>query len=331
MFPFIFELAEKMGFSENLKDSKFQHPSGISIEVVEGEKNDHGGPLLETMEGGESDQGRTLSEPMDPMDVGESYQGGNLSEVMEGVESGLGGPSSGPTDAGGQSDQQSTPFKLRFDFLQTKGPQDSNKNKSLTVIVIPKVGGTFYEGLSNEHAQPDYRIKFAKITPWLKFKFEILGGECKITTTTETACNLVRKQLQVHEDWNLGYCHDNITIFLISEDHQNARVSPGTVVAMDVMKRTLTKTFTGSTSRANQISSQASVQVQMPMVPIGIEGQGTSDVTDKIADSHALAVTIESSNTQFAGFDVNEIGCAGSLFFNFVYPEEIVDVMARGQ
>ncbi len=28
---------------------------------------------------------------------------------------------------------------------------------------------------------------------------------------------------------------------------------------------------------------------------------------------------------------MNEIGCAGSLVFKFVYPEDIVDVMARGQ
>jgi len=276
------------------------------------------------MEGGEFDQGGTSSEPMDPMDVGESYQGGNLSEAMEGVENGLGGPSSGPTDAGGQSDQQSSLFKLCFDSLQIKGPQDLNENKSLTVIVIPKVGGTFYEGLSNEHGQPDHRIKFATIAPWLKFKFEILGGECKITTTTETACDLGGEQLQVHEDWNLGYCHDNITISLISEDHQTARVSPGIVVAMDVMRRTLTKTFTGSTSHANQVSIQASVQVQMLVVPIGIQGQGTSDVTDKIVHSRALAVTIESSNTQFAGFDVNEIRCADSFSFNFVYPGKLL-------
>jgi len=331
MFPFIFELAEKLGLSENAKDTKFQHRSGISSEAVEGEKNHQGAPLLETMEGGESDQGGTSSEPMDPVDVGESYQGGNLSEAMEGVESGQGGPSSGPMDAGGQRNQQSSPFKLRFDSLQTKGPQDSNENKSLTVIVIPKVGGTFYEGLSNEHAQPDHRIKCAAIAPWLKFKFEILGGERKITTTTETECDLGGGQLQLHEDWNLGYCQDNITISLSCEDHQAVRVSPGTVVAIDVMKRTLTETFTGSTSRANQVSSQASVQVQMPVVPIGIQAQGTLDVTDTIADSRALAITTESSNTQFAGFDVNEIGCAGSLVFNFVYPEDIVDVMARGQ
>jgi hypothetical protein len=93
MFPFVFELAEKMGISENVKDSKFQHPSGISSETMEGEKNDQGGPLLETMEGGGETNPRGISsEPMDPMDVGESSQGGNLGEFVEGVESGQGGP-----------------------------------------------------------------------------------------------------------------------------------------------------------------------------------------------------------------------------------------------
>ncbi len=329
MFPFIFELAERMGLSENAKDSNFQHPSGISSEAMEGEKNDHGGPLLETMEGGgETDQGGTSSEPMD---VGESSQGGNSGEPMEGVESGQGGPSSGPTEVGGQRDQQSSTFQLRFESLQAKGPQDSNEDKSLTVIVIPEVGGTFYEGLSNQQVQPDCRIKGAAITPWLKFKFEILGGERKITTTTQTACDLGGGQLQLHEDWNLGYYHDNITISLTCVDRQAVQVSPGTVVAMDVMKRTMTETFTGSTSRANQVSNQTSVQVQMPVVPIGIQAQGTLDVTDTITDSRALAVTIESSDTQFAGFNVNQTGHAGSLAFNFLYPEEIVHVMVRGQ
>jgi hypothetical protein len=332
MFPFIFELVEMMGLSENAKDSNFQHPSGISSEVVEGEKNDHGGPLFETMEGGgETDQGGTSSEPMDPTDVGESSQGGNSCEPMEGVESGQGGPSSGPMEVGGQRDQQSSPFQLRFESLQAKGPQDSNEDKSLTVIVIPEVGGIFYEALSNQQAQPDCRIKGAAISPWLKFKFEILGGERKITTTTETACDLGGGQLQLHEDWNLGYYHDNITISLTCEDPQAVRVSPGTVIAMDAMKRTMTDTFTGSTSRANQVSGQASVQVQMPVVPIGIQAQGTLDVTDTIADSHARAVTTESSDTQFGGFYVNQIGRAGSLTFNFVYPDEIVDVKARGR
>jgi len=326
MFPFIFELAEKMGLSENAKESNFQHPSRISSEAVEGEKNDHGGPLLETMEGGgETDQGGTSSEPMDPMEVGESSQGGNSGEPMEGVVTGQGGPSSGPTDVGGQRDQQSSDFQLRFESLQAKGPQDSNENKSLTVIVIPEVGGTFYEGL------PDCRIKGAAIAPWFKFKFEILGGERKITTTTQTRCDLGGAQLTFHEDWDLGYCHDNITISLTCEDPQAVRVSPGIVVAMDVMKRAMTETFTGSMSRANQIASQANVQVQMPVVPIGIQAQGTLEVTNTIADSHALAVTIETSNTQFSGFNVNQLECSGSLVFNFLYPEEIVDVKARGK
>ncbi|KAH8973309.1 hypothetical protein BDL97_01G039300 [Sphagnum fallax] len=332
MFPFIFELAEKMGLSKNAKDSNFQHPSGISSEAVEGEKNDHGGPLLETMEGGgETDQGGTSSEPMDLMEVGESSQGGNSGEPMEGVVSGQGGPSSGPTEVGGQRDQQSSDFQLRFESLQAKGPQDSNENKSLTVIVIPEVGGTFYEGLSNRQVQPDCRIKGAAIAPWFKFKFEILGGERKITTTTETRCDLGGAQLTLHEDWDLGYCHDNITISLTCEDPQAVRVSPGIVVAMDVMKRAMTETFTGSMSRANQLASQANVQVQMPMVPIGIQAQGTLEVTDTIADSHALAVTVETSNTQFSGFNVNQLECSGSLVFNFLYPEEIVDVKGRGK
>jgi hypothetical protein len=298
----------------------------ISSEAVEGEKNDHGDPLLETVGGGgEIDQGGTSSEPMDPMDVGESSQGSNSGERMEGVGSGQGGPSSGPTEVGGQRDQQSSDFQLCFESLQAKGPQDSNEDKSLTVIVIPEVGGTFYEGL------PDCRIKGAAIAPWLKFKFEILGGERKITTTTETRCDLGGGQLTLHEDWDLGYCHDNITISLTCGDPQAVRVSPGTVVEMDVMKRAMTETFTGSMSRANQITGQANVQIQRPVVPVGIQAQGALEVTNTIADSHALAVTVETSNAQFSGFNVIPLGCSGSLVFNFLYPEEVVDVKARGK
>jgi hypothetical protein len=335
MFPFIFELAEKMGLSENAKESNFQHPSRISSEAVEGEKNDHGGPLLETMEGGgETDQGGTSSEPMDPMEVGESSQGGNSGEPMEGVESGQGGPSSGPMEVGGQRDQQSSDFQLRFESLQAKRPQDSNENKSLTVIVIPEVGGTFYERSSDRQVHQidlDRQIRGAAIAPWFKFKFEILGGARKITTITETACDLDGAQLQLHEDWNSGYFHDNITISLTCLDPQAVRVSPGTVVAVDVMKRTMTETSTGSISCANQVSSQASVQVQIPVVPIGIQAQGTLGVTDTIADSRARAVTTESSDTQFGGFYVNQIGGACSLAFNFLYPEKIDDVIASGE
>ncbi|KAH8973335.1 hypothetical protein BDL97_01G041100 [Sphagnum fallax] len=332
MFPLIVELAEKMGLSENAKDSNFQHPSGISSEAMEGEKNDHGGPLLETMDGGETNQGGTSSEPMDSTDVGESSQGGNSGEPMEGVESGQGGPSSGPMEVGG--DQQSSDFQLRFESLQAKGPQDSNENKSLTVTVIPEAGGTFYERSSDRQVHRidlDPQIRDVAIAPWFKFKFEILGGERKITTITETACDLDGAQLQLHEDWNSGYCHDNITISLTCLDPQAVRVSPGTVVAMDVMKRSMTETYTGSTSRANQVSGQASVQVQIPVVPIGIQTQGTLGVTDTNADSRARAVTTESSDTQFGGFYVNQIGGAWSLAFNFLYPKNIDDVMTSGE
>jgi hypothetical protein len=129
----------------------------------------------------------------------------------------------------------------------------------------------------------------------------------------------------------LGYCHDNITISLICADPQAVKVSPGTGVATDVMKRTTTEKITGSTSHSNQISGQASVQVQMPVVPVGAQAQRTLNVTDTTVDSHDLAVTIESSNTQFAGFNVNDNGRPGCLIFNFVYPEEIVNVITGGK
>jgi hypothetical protein len=102
---------------------------------------------------------------MDTMDVGESSQGGNSGEPMEGVDRGQGGPSSGPTEVGGQRDQQPSPFQQRFESFQARGPQDSNENKSLTVIVISEAGGTFYEGLSKQHVQPDCRIIGAAIAP----------------------------------------------------------------------------------------------------------------------------------------------------------------------
>ncbi len=138
-------------------------------------------------------------------------------------------------------------------------------------------------------------------------------------------------QVKLREDWDLGYCHDNITISLTCENHQAVQVSLGTMVAIDVTKGATIETFTGSMSRANQIASQANVQVQMPVVPIEIQAQGTLEVTDTIAHSHALAVTVETSNTQFYGFNVSQLECVSSLVFNFLYPEEIVDVKARGK
>jgi hypothetical protein len=237
-------------------------------------------------------------------------------------------------EVGGQRDQQSSDFQLRFESLQAKGPQDSNENKSLTVTVFPEAGGTFYERSSDRQIHQidlDRQIRGATIAPWFEFKFEILGGERKITTIIKTACDLDGAQLQLHEDWNSGYYHDNITISLTCLDPQAVQVSPGTVVAMDVMKRTMTETSTGSTSRANQVSGQASVQVQIPVVPIGIQAQGTLGVTDTTVDSRARALTTESSDTQFGGFNVNQIGGKRSLAFNFLYPEKIDHVMDSGE
>ncbi len=324
------ELAEKMGLSENANDSNFQRPSSILSEAVEGEKNDHGGPLLQTMKGGgETNQGGTSNQPMDAMDVGESSQGGNSCEPMEGVENGQGGGSSGPTEIGGQRYQQSSPFKQCLESYQAKGPQDSNENKFLTVIVIPKVGGVFYEANGRDPARLDSRIEGAGIAPWLQFKFEIFG-EHKITTTTNTICDLDGGELQLHEYSNLGYYHDNIKVSLICGDRQVVQVLGGIVNAMNVTKRTMTNTCTGSTSRANQVSSQVGAQAQMPMVA-NIQAQETSGVINTIVDYRALVVTTDNSNTQFARFNVNDIGCANSLAFSFFYSGKIVDVKDRGQ
>jgi hypothetical protein len=113
---------------------------------LEGEKNDHGGPpLLETMEGGgETNQGGSSNQPMDRMDVGENSQGGNSGEPMEG------GHLSGPTEVGGQKDQQSSLDQAKGledsnENNQAKRLQDSNENKSLIMTVISEAGGVFYE------------------------------------------------------------------------------------------------------------------------------------------------------------------------------------------
>ncbi len=139
---------------------------------------------------------------------------------MEGVENGQRGGSSGPTEVGGQKDQQSSPFKQRLESYLAKGPQDSNENKSLIMIIISEVGGVFYEANGRDPARPDSRIEGARIAPWLQFKFEILGKERKITTTTNIVCDLGGGELQLHEDWNLVYCHDNIRVSLICGDCQ---------------------------------------------------------------------------------------------------------------
>jgi hypothetical protein len=85
----------------------------------------------------------------------------------------------------------------------------------------------------------------------------------------------------------------------------------------------MTETFTGSRSIANEMSGQANVQVQIPLVGVGMQAQGNLGVIDTFGDSRAIAATMESSNTQFAGFLVNPNECPGSLNFNFLYHVEI--------
>ncbi len=316
MFPLIFELAEKMGLkSENAKPSWLQHLKDVSTETMEGKVSDQGGSSNEPMDGGDHDQGATSHEP------------------MEGAVSNQGSTSSEHMELGGQVDQQSfggNPSQLLSESPSRKGPIVSEKNVSLIVIVIPECGGTFHKGLTKELAEPNGRIKNATIAPWLKFKFEKLGDIRKITTTTVTQCNLGGGQLKYHEDLDLGYYHDNITISLTCEENLAARLSSGTVTSIDPNKRSMTETLTGSRSIANQMSGQANVQVQIPLVGIGMQAQGNLGVIDTFGDSRAIAATMESSNTQFASFLVNPNECPSSLNFNFLYHVEILEEIAKG-
>jgi len=316
MFPLIFKLAEKMGLkSENAKPSWLQHLKDVSIETIEGKVSDQGGSSNEPMDGGDHDQGATSCEP------------------MEGAASNQRGTSSEHMELGGQVDQQSfggNPVQLLSESPSRKGPIVSETNKSLIVIVIPEFGGTFHKGSTNDLAEPDDRIKNATICPWLKFEFEKLGDCRKITTTIVTQCNLGGGQLKYHEDLDLGYYHDNITISLTCEENLAARLLFGTVTSIDLTKSLMTETFTGSRSIANQLSGQANVQVQIPLMGVGIQAQGSLGVTDTSGDSCAIATTMESSNTQFAGFLVNPNECPSSLNFNFLYHVEIMKEVAKG-
>ncbi len=67
------------------------------------------------------------------------------------------------------------------------------------------------------------------------------------------------------------------------------------------------------------------------MVNIGIQAQGTSGVINTVGHSRALAMTIDSSYTEFVGFGVIDHARAHSLAFTFLYLENIVDVKARGE
>jgi hypothetical protein len=317
MFPLIFELAEKMGLkSENAKPSWLQHLKDVSIETTEGKVSDQGGSSNEPMDGGNHDQGATSH------------------EHMEGAVRNQGGISSDYMELGGQVDQKSfggNPFKLLSESPSGRGPIVSEKNGSLTVIVIPESGGLFYKGLIDELAEPDGRIKSATIAPRLKFKFEKLGDIRKITTTIVTQCNLGGGQLKYHEDLDLGYYHDNITISLTCEENLAARLLSRTMTSIELTKSSMTETFIGSRSITNQKSGQANVQVQIPLVGVGMQVQGNLGMIDTFGDSCAIAATMESLKTQFAGFLVNPNECPSSLIFNFLYHVEILEEIVKGR
>jgi len=54
-------------------------------------------------------------------------------------------------------------------------------------------------------------------------------------------------------------------------------------------------------------------------------------VTNTVGHSRALAMTTDSSYTEFVGFGVIDRARAHFLAFTFFYPENIVDVKARGE
>jgi len=140
--------------------------------------------------------------------------------------------------------------------------------------------------------------------------------------------------LQLHEDWNLAYYHDNIRVSLTCGVRQAVRLSHRTMDAtnaMNVMKETITDTSTSSRSRANQLSSQIDAQAQILVVHIEIQAQETSGVINTVGHSRALAMITDSSYTEFAGFDVIDRARAHSLAFTFFYPKNIVDVKVRGK
>jgi hypothetical protein len=85
--------------------------------------------------------------------------------------------------------------------------------------------------------------------------------------------------------------------------------------ATNVTKRTMTDTSTSSRSCANQLSSKIGAQAQIPVVHIGIQAQGTSGVTNTVGNSRALAMTTDSSYTEFAGFGVIDRARAHSLSY----------------
>jgi hypothetical protein len=292
ILPVIFELAKHMGVSgENARNSGKQH-SGASSSAYAGGKSDDKRPA--------KPNGKTQI----PGDGNHKDEEGEETEV----------PSSNPSK------------------LPAEPPLDTKRLKSLTVTVIPESGGTFHQRSTNNLAYPEGPIQDAAIVPWLQFKFEMLGDYDyrRITTTTTTQCNLGGGEPK-YPDLDCGYYHDNITISLNCEKQKAARLKSATVDATNSSKRTISTTFTGSRSSANQISGQFGGTFQIPIVDIGVQAQGNVSRIGTVGDSDSLANSNETLNDLFCGFYVNPAGLEGNLIYNFLHPEDTGELLLKNR
>lgn len=280
-FPLIFSLLEHMGFKrENAKDLGKQH-SGTSSSKATSSGNNTQTSTKEEKCLPQQNQGPTKKNHGDNEDEESRHP---------------------PEDSGLQQDSRS--------------PIDP-KDTSLIVIVIPESGGTFHRGSTNDIEYPRDSIKLAAIAPRLEFKFEKSANYRKITTTTKTRCHLGGAEPKYLEH-DCGYYQNNITISLKCEKKDAATLSSSEVTAIVSTKQTTVETFTGSSSLARQTGGQIGGQVQIPVVGIGFQAQGNTNVTNTIGGSSSLAESEEISNTQLAGFSVNSKDLEGSQVYNFL-------------
>ncbi len=281
-FPLIFSLVEHMGFKrENAKDLGKQHSRTSSSK-------------------GTSSGNNTQTSTKEEKCLPQQNQGPTKKNHGDNEDEESHHP---PEDSGLQQHSQS--------------PIDP-KDTSLIVIVIPESGGTFHRGSTNDIEYPRDSIKLAAIAPRLEFKFERLGNYRKITTTTKTLCHLGGGEPK-YPELDCGYYQNNITISLNCEKKDAARLSSSGVTAIVSTKQTTVETFTDSSSLARQTGGQIGGQVQIPVVGIGFQAQGNTNVTSTIGGSSSLAESEEISNTQLAGFFVNPADLEGSQVYNFLY------------
>jgi hypothetical protein len=193
----------------------------------------------------------------------------------------------------------------------------------LIVTVIPESGGTFHRRSTNDIEYPRDSIKLAAIAPLLEFKFEKSANYRKITTTTKTRCHLGGGEPK-YPEVDSGYYQDNITISLTCEKEDAATLSFSEVTKTVSTKQTTAEPFTDSSSLARQTGGQIGGQVQIPVVGIGFQAQGNTNVTSTIGGSSSLAESEEISNTQFAGFNVNPADLEGSQVYNFLYCTDVL-------